>query len=341
MKSIILKKIPFYYTIGLFVITIAVTLFITISFENKKIDQLTKRNATSSSCASSVKRMDGFQFIKPILFTDEDCPSERLKDVKTSIQDIIANYTKFQNVTSASVYIRDYEFNDWTAVNETVQYEPGSLFKVPVLIAYLRMNEEKPGSLDKELTYSKPFAINKDVAFTSKSIQIGKKYKVRELLKYMIEYSDNNATALLFTSLNITTLKKLFSDLGLDEPVVTAQQYFFTVQQYSLFMRTLYNASYLNREDSEFAAELLSKCEFKNGIVKGLPKNTKLIHKFGESGTPQEFQLHESAIIYLNNKTYLLTVMTKGKDNKVLSKLIAEISDSIYKSLASPTITSL
>ena len=340
MKSIILKKIPFYYTIGLFVITIVVTLFITLSFINNS-DTLSKNNTTSPSCATTIKRMDGYQFIKPILFTDEDCPSERLSDVKNTIQDIIANYTKFQNVTAASVYVRDYEFNDWTVVNEVVQYEPGSLFKVPVLIAYLRMNEEKPGSLDKELTYSKPFAINKDVAFTAKSIQIGKKYKIRELLKYMIEYSDNNATALLFTSLDVTIFKKLFSDLGLEEPVVNAQQYFFNVQQYSLFMRTLYNASYLNRDDSEFAAELLSKCEFKDGIVKGLPKNTKLIHKFGESGNPQEIQLHESAIIYLNNKSYLLTIMTKGKDNKVLSKLIAEITASVNSAIASPTVTSI
>lgn len=340
MKSIILKKIPFYYTIGLFVITIAVTLFLTLSFNNNK-DTLSQRNTSSTSCASTVKRMEGYQFIKPILFTDEDCPSERLNDVKAAIQDIITNYSKFQNVTAASVYVRDYEYNDWTAVNEAVQYEPGSLFKVPVLIAYLRMNEEKPGSLDKELTYLKPFAINKDVAFTAKSIQIGKKYKIRELLKYMIEYSDNNATALLFTSLDVTILKKLFSDLGLEEPVVNAQQYFFNVQQYSLFMRALYNASYLNRDDSEFAAELLSKSEFNEGIVKGLPKNTKLIHKFGESGNPQEIQLHESAIIYLNNKCYLLTIMTKGKDNKVLSKLIAEITASVHNAVASPTVTSL
>jgi hypothetical protein len=44
-------------------------------------------------------------------------------------------------------------------------------------------------------------------------------------------------------------------------------------------------------------------------------------------------QLHESAIIYVKDKPYLLTVMTKGKDNKTLSKLIGEISSTVYKNM--------
>ena len=56
-----------------------------------------------------------------------------------------------------------------------------------------------------------------------------------------------------------------------------------------------------------------------------------MAHKFGESGTPVDKQLHESAIVYLDKKPYLLTVMTKGKDNASLSKLICEISSIVYK----------
>ena len=44
-------------------------------------------------------------------------------------------------------------------------------------------------------------------------------------------------------------------------------------------------------------------------------------------------QLHESAIIYDKDKTYLLTVMTKGKDNKSLSSLISKISELVHKNI--------
>jgi beta-lactamase class A len=79
--------------------------------------------------------------------------------------------------------------------------------------------------------------------------------------------------------------------------------------------------------------ELLEKCEFKGGIVNGLPSDVRVVHKFGESGTPVEMQLHESAIIYDKDKTYLLTVMTKGKDNKSLSSLISKISELVHKNI--------
>ena len=75
-----------------------------------------------------------------------------------------------------------------------------------------------------------PFAINKNVAFHSKEIQLGKRYKIRELLEYMISYSDNNATALLNNNLNPKVLQKLFADLNLEVPDSNAMHYFFTVK---------------------------------------------------------------------------------------------------------------
>jgi beta-lactamase class A len=99
-------------------------------------------------------------------------------------------------------------------------------------------------------------------------------------------------------------------------------------------MRSIYNAGYLNVEDSEFAGNLLSQCDFKAGIVQGLPANTIVAHKFGESGNQAMKQLHESAIVYLKNKPYLLTIMTKGKDNAKLSQFLGELSKSVYTDMA-------
>ena len=269
------------------------------------------------------------------MFIDEPCEGSNLAATEQEINTIIDNYKKFNGVISASVYIRQYSNNKWTAINDEEKYEPGSLFKVPVLITYLRMNEKNPGVLDKQITFNQHFIVDKKVAFKDKGIEFGKTYKVRELLRYMIQYSDNNATILLNNNIDSNILLKLFSDLGLEKPQIKASHYYFTVKEYSLFMRALYNAAYLSIDDSEFAAELLSKCEFKEGLRSGVPNNVPMAHKFGESGTPAEMQLHESAIVYLKGKTYLLTVMTKGKDNKTLAKLIGEISATVYKNMLS------
>jgi beta-lactamase class A len=333
MKSILFKKIPVFYFLMLFVVTIVATYLITQSFATTKLEESSANNTSRGHCNVNIKRLGGYQFVKPLMFYDYECESDRMATINQSITAIIDNYVKTQSVTTASVYLRDYQYNDWIAINDDVVYEPGSLFKVPLLITFLRMNEEHPGTLDQQITYSHPFAINKDVAYKSKQIQLGKSYTIRELLNYMIVNSDNSATALLQTKLDLKMVYKMFSDLGLEVPSVQSKNYYFTAKQYSLFMRAIYNASYLNKENSEYAAELLSKTDFKDGIQKGIPTNVKLAHKFGEAGNPQEMQLHESAIVYLNDKPYLLTVMTKGKDNKTLAQLIAQISATVYQQM--------
>jgi hypothetical protein len=96
-------------------------------------------------------------------------------------------------------------------------------------------------------------------------------------------------------------------------------------------MRVLYNASYLNPEDSEFCTELLTHCDFVNGLVNGLPKDTKVAHKFGEAGDNINAHFSESGIIYIHNSPYLLTVMTKGKDKTKLPAVISDISRKVYE----------
>jgi len=325
------KKISIKYFIILILVSVISTFFLTKRYITKSNES--SNNLANSACNFEQKRIHGYKYIEPLLYVEQSCESPLLENTKKEITKTIESYKAMSGVIEASVYLRDYQSNTWMNVNESVLYEPGSLFKVPILIAYLKMKEENPTILNTEIKFETPFSIDKNVAFKSKTIELGKKYTIRELLKYMIVYSDNNATALLNNNLKPEILNKLFSDLNLEVPDVKSSHYYFTPKQYSLFMRCLYNASYLTHEDSEFAASLLSKSEFNKGIVRGLPKNTKLIHKFGESGNQVEKQLHESAIIYIREKPYLLTVMTKGKDNETLSNLIGDISSIVYNNL--------
>lgn len=324
------NKFPFLHIILLCFLVSLITFSLTTFWNSKQLTKETSSQISSPSCKYDIKRLSGLKYIKPIMFVDDECESDNLAGIKQRISDIINRYKTNEGVTSASVYLREYENDDWTCINEDEKYKPGSLFKVPVLITILKMNEESPGFLDKIIFYNKPFNIEKNVAYNDKSIKIGQKYSVKELLNYMITYSDNNATALLETNMKVQIFKKLFTDIGLETPDIYAKEYLVSVNQYSFFMRAIFNAAYLSIDDSEYAAELLTKCDFKDGIVKGLPAGTIVAHKFGESGDLSEKQLHESAFVYLKGKTYLITVMTKGKENKKLAQLISEISQAVY-----------
>lgn len=336
MKATLNKSISLsYFLITLLIISI-LAIFITNQYDNyqnkKEIENLT---SNSASCNYSIKRLKGYQFVKPLLFVDNACESEALWPIKQRVTEIVEANKQTNDLVSASFYFKDFNSNDWTSLNEEEKYFPGSLLKVPELIAFLKMNESSPGLLNKEIQFDHQFQTDKKPVFLSKSIVLGQRYTIKQLLEYMIVYSDNNATMLLNNAIDVNIFQKVFTNLGLEAPNWNAGNYPISAKDFSIFMRALYNGAYLNNTDSEFAIELLSKCNFKEGIIKGLPVGTKVAHKFGESGDAVEKQLHESAIIYLNRKIYLLTVMTKGKDNKKLADIISQISNAVFQKVNS------
>jgi beta-lactamase class A len=241
-------------------------------------------------------------------------------------------------MNTASVYVRLFGKAEWLSINDETKYQPGSLFKVPLLITYLRLEEKTPGVLQKKLMFNNITAEAKQFKqeFMKNQIQQGQSYTVKELLKYMIVHSDNNATMLLFNNIHTSEFEKTFTDLGLDKNM-TKSEGVVSAKEYSRFWITLYNGSYLNFDNSEYALSLLSQSDFDQGMMKGIPKNIMVAHKFGESGTTVDRQLHESAIVYLDGKSYLLTIMTKGKDLKVLSKLMGDISRLVYSNIVAAT----
>jgi beta-lactamase class A len=318
------------YALSSSVLTLTISYFIFHHQAKKEV-----ANAASTYvCSYDISRLDGLKYTRPLMFVDEKCESEHLLGLKQRLIEIIDKYKKSGDAKEVSVYLKEYNNNEWTSIDDNKLFDPGSLFKVPVLITILKMNEDNPGFLDKKIKYEKQVETGKNVAYKSKTIQLGNSYTVRELLTYMIKYSDNNATILVESLMKPEVIQKLFTDIGLEAPSMYAKEYLFTTRQYSLFFRAIYNAAYLTIKDSEFAGELLSQTDFKDGIIKGLPSNIKLMHKFGEAGNQFEKQLHETGIIYLNSNPYLLSVMTKGKDNAQLSKLIGEISAAVYLEMA-------
>ena len=326
------KKVPLHLAL-LFSIVSIVASWLLLSYRYKIDKEKTLEAAsgkTSETCLFDIKRLGGYDYIRPFLYADRPCQSEKLLPVKNQIENLINNYKLSGTINSASVYLRRLNQGEWISAGDAETFNPGSLLKVPELITFFKMNEKTPGLLDRKISYSTPLNIPKKVIFTSKSIELGKTYTIRELLYYMIAYSDNNATMLLNQRMDIGIFQKIFTDLGLPKPDLTQTDIPITAKDYSYFMRVLYSASYLNTEDSEYCTELLSHSDFVQGMLKGLPKDTKAAHKFGEAGDGINAYFSESGIIYIHNSPYLLTVMTKGKDNTILPVVISDISQKIY-----------
>lgn len=329
------KRIPIAYALVLAVVCSGLCFFLIRKYTTSAAVASENSSAMSQQekCSYTIARLKGYQYIKPLINEEPECESKEMASLKQEITTLVDNEKQAGIIQSASVYIKEFSSDNWTSINPGEGYLPGSLFKLPVLLTILKMSETDPAILNKKILFQPEAVVGISQTYESKAIQPGHTYTIKELLTYMIAYSDNAALQLVNRNIDPDVLIKIFSDLGLTPPKPDAASYMtytITTRDYSIFMAALYNAAYLTIPNSEYATSLLAKCDFKEGLLKGLPADVKVAHKFGEAGSNQVRELHETAIVYINNNAYLITVMTRGNDIKKLAETIAEISRLTY-----------
>jgi len=273
-----------------------------------------------------------YEYIKPLILVDNSNTSfPELNSLKNTIATYISQAEKSGEAEDISVYYRDMNTGKWTGVNENDLYAPSSMLKVGILMSYLKMAVTDPDVLNEMISYTPKN--DSSQFFKPKQLPAGE-YSVRDLLVQMIKESDNDA----LTSLNKAHPQELvdvFNALNIPYPLVSTPKNFMSPEIYSRMFRTLYNATYLPDVYSEEAFKLLSLTDFNQGIVAGVSTSTTVAHKFGEqtdttNGLITDRELHDCGIVYYPNHPYFLCVMTKGQDFPILSKIISDISKSVF-----------
>lgn len=250
------------------------------------------------------------------------------------LNDFVDSLLDSGKVSFMSVYIRDLNNGPWIGINERESFIGGSLLKVPVLIAYMHLVENDPTLLDKKISYD--IQTNYDYQYYKplKEIELGKDYTVDELLKYAIDYSDNNAVDLLINNIDKVEIDKTFESLGLGKPT-DGTPYIINAKTYAGFFRVLFNASYLNREYSEKTLETLTHTDFNKGITSLIPTDIVVAHKFGIRTDNGVNQLHDCGIVYYPGHPYLICIMSRGGQFDDLASSIAKVSKFVYDEVKS------
>ena len=297
-----------------------------------------KRRMASADQQPIREGRHNFKFINPLLVVG-DRAALRRANIEQPIQASVEQSKEAGLATSISVYFRDLESGEWAGVNESEKYAPASMYKVAILIAYLKEAGTNPNLLSSTIEYrgAVPLKYGNESDTSPYPIEKGKEYLIDDLLGRMIIYSDNNAKDLLYDALNKDTLKGVFTDLGLGTIDENNPGDTMSAKSFSLFFRVLYNASYLTRGFSEVALSLLARTTFDGGLEAGVPQTVVVADKFGyravEQGVPEE-ELHDCGIIYYPNHPYLLCIMTRGKTTLDLAKAIQDISRVAYQERA-------
>ena len=327
-------RIPSY----LYIVTVLAMLFIIV---NKKLDAgkvadtlVIKQQFNSGLSSVKFLRSDHHQLAKPLLMTETTETPESMISLKDKIEKEINNNVQQGNITNASVFLRKINESGAVVVNNEEIYNPGSMMKIPVMITCLKEGMKDISLLEKKILFEKHNSALLHEEGSTAVLTEGKYYTVRELIEYMIIDSDNDAMGLLYSLLGQEKLNNIFSELGIPLPPSNAPSFDLNPVQFSRFLMVLYNSTYLDTKNSEWALSTLIKAKYKKSLTRNLPANIQIAHKYGVASSGPTRILNESAIVYHEQDPYLIVVMTKGHDYSRQSDVISRLSDLVYKSIS-------
>jgi beta-lactamase class A len=263
-------------------------------------------------------RQGGYLFINPLLECEvgDQVSDKSLASFRQKVVELIDEQLTKESLQEAAVYYRDLNNGPWYGINEDNTFDPASLLKVPVMMAYYKLAESDPTILSNKVT--------------GQGIEV--EVSISDLIEKMIVESDNNSFQILMDNIDFAEIEELHRNLNIPVPNAQTDDYL-TVKDYASLFRILYNASYLNREMSETALDLLSRTAFNDGLVAGIKEKLAVAHKYGIRATEQSpvRQLHDCGIVYYPDHPYLLCIMTKGTNLSEQKDYIAAISQLVYQ----------
>lgn len=270
-----------------------------------------------------------YEFISPLLSCPQSSAIQDSRNVnlESKLQEFVYNNALNSWYNHISVYFRDLNNGYRFWLNEKESFTPASLTKVPTLIAVLKKSESEKDFIYQSTKYSLP-QVDFQVHYKPKyEIESDKVYTIKQLLEYMIKFSDNKSTQVLRDVLWTNRFEQIYKDLSVNYSGFNTIK----VLDYASFFRVLYNSSYLNKTNSEFALNLLSQVDFKNWLPSWVPEGIKVAHKFWEYSINWNVkQLHDCGIVYYPKHPYLICIMTRWTDYTQLEWILSKTSKLVF-----------
>lgn len=307
------KNIIFYILFILFIISVSVliTYFVIKNNDFNAVKKEINHYGMLDPARSIVNQDDFLSTIEP---------------ARKQMKEIVAKYEKEGN--RIGVYFEFLNTGANVSINQDARFWPASLSKMPTIFVVMKRVEEGKWKLSDELVL---FEDDKDDRFGDiYKKPVGTRFTIEELIKETLINSDNTSHKILVRNLDSEEYTDMFAALGMEE--LFNEDYNITAKEYSRIFRTLYNASYLNRDNSQKILAWLSESSFNEFLGSGLTENVKFSHKIGEEF--KEVVFLDSGIVYVPNRPYLITVMVEIEDGGGVERakeIMKELSKSAYE----------
>lgn len=280
-----------------------------------------------------IREKSNYTFVNPLLeCNDSWYRFYNSSPLENTLEEYIEEQIQNEKINAISYYVRLLRNGSTFGYDQTTEFAPASLIKIPLAIALFKNIEKSDLETRYKISYE---IIGVERNFWHDILVTGQEYSLREIIEAMLVYSDNIAVAAVIQILGEDKIYQVYDQLWLQkidlDDVLSVN---ITAKDYSTFFRVLYNASFISRDDSEYILSLLSQSDFKEGIRSTIPWNILVANKFWEkAGIEDEKQLHDCGIVYYPNNPYIVCIMTKGTDFNSQLWIIQHISEQIFKNM--------
>jgi len=320
----VVKKI---FISGLILVGVLILIFFGYSLGQKRVVLQNQDNVRGSIVPK--------QNAQDLALLNPSVSSKNNRHFIINFQDLRRQYDAIQKKYEQKTYVYFTYLNNgaWVGLSEREFFTAASTVKVPLAMSILKAVEDELIGLDQQYTLEE---LDLDKGFGNLyKVGDGQTFSLRELMRYMLEKSDNtsaNAVAESLKRIGIADpLEKVYGYMGwqganLGE-VPSYNQ--ITVKLLSNMFLALYNADYISPEHSELVLQHLTKTAFNEQIRSGVPLNVSIAHKIGVSDNNETFS--DCGIIYAPSRPYILCLASNGADEAVANKFMKEVSEVTYK----------
>ena len=255
---------------------------------------------------------------------------EKYIELKKEIEKIIS-----QVDGKVCVNFYDLNKNDGFSINGDEKVLSASMIKLLILAELMKKISEDKFSLSDTIMMANFMKTEGDGVL--KELNTGHHFTLKELATLMIIVSDNQATNILIDFLGMENINLLGKELGLRETFLERRMMdaearkngydnYTSADDISLLLKLIYQEKLINKEASQLMLEILLKQQQGERLQRYLPTDIKIAHKCGDLDNLE----NDGGIIWLEEKAYILVVLTSGMSNLQCKQTIGKISKFVY-----------
>ena len=255
---------------------------------------------------------------------------EKYTEWKKEIKKIISQ-------VEGSVCINFYDLNENNgfSVNGDKKLLSASMIKLLILAELMKKISENKFSLSDIITITSSMKTGGDGVL--KELNTGHHFTLKELATLMIIISDNQATNILIGFLGMENINLLGKELGLKETFLGRKMMdaearkngydnYTCADDISLLLKLIYQEKLINKEASQLMLDILLRQQQGERLQRYLPSDIKIAHKCGDLDNLE----NDGGIIWIEDKAYILVVLTNGMPNLQCKQTIGKISKFVY-----------